>query len=275
MTKKKDPSQLKIRPIDSNAPMTCTGVCGRTLEVTEKNFYFRKAKNGKKYPGKECIDCGRAKSAASRKARWANPEERQIISYQNKYWRDSNPLYLERKRKKYLVKYSSDPAFRAKLRKSARDWGKKNLLRKSKNNAAWHQRTKARNNRKKNLFAIFYPDLRFRGVLRSAINESIRLSGGNKNGRSIPQFLPYTMEELRIHLESLWDPWMSWENYGPIDHSRRTWQIDHIISQSDLPYDDFSHPNFLICWSLSNLRPLDSKRNASEGRRDYEKEDNQ
>ena len=73
------------------------------------------------------------------------------------------------------------------------------------------------------------------------------------------------MLELKSHLEAKWEPWMTWNNYGPLRIGQRTWQIDHIIPQDKLPYTDFSDPNFQICWDLSNLRPLDSALNVSRG----------
>jgi len=73
------------------------------------------------------------------------------------------------------------------------------------------------------------------------------------------------MEELVTHLESLWEPWMSWDNYGVLDLERRTWQIDYVVPQANFPYSDFDDPNFLKCWSLSNLRPLESSKNVSKG----------
>jgi len=51
------------------------------------------------------------------------------------------------------------------------------------------------------------------------------------------------------------------------DQSTWTWQIDHIIPHSDLPYDSMDHPNFQKCWALDNLRPLSAKQNLEEGTR--------
>jgi hypothetical protein len=53
-----------------------------------------------------------------------------------------------------------------------------------------------------------------------------------------------------------------WDDKDPITWK---WQIDHINPQSDYPYDSMDHPNFLIVWDLSNLRPLSAKRNHDEG----------
>ena len=77
--------------------------------------------------------------------------------------------------------------------------------------------------------------------------------------------LPYTPEELKIHIESLWEPWMSWDNYGKFDKNRTTWQIDHIIPQSKLPFESFDDENFKKCWDLKNLRPLETTANLKKG----------
>ena len=68
--------------------------------------------------------------------------------------------------------------------------------------------------------------------------------------------LPYTSKELKEHIETLWEPWMNWDNYGPISKNKRTWQVDHIIPRNHFIYDSPHHPNFQKCWALSNLRPI-------------------
>ena len=45
-----------------------------------------------------------------------------------------------------------------------------------------------------------------------------------------------------------------------------------IYPQSKLPYDSMTHPNFLKCWALENLQPLEAKENISKGNRLYERE---
>jgi hypothetical protein len=77
------------------------------------------------------------------------------------------------------------------------------------------------------------------------------------------------MEELKVHLESLFEPWMNWNNYGryvPKTYDAKpTWQIDHIIPHSKFKYNSMEDEEFAKCWSLSNLRPLSSKQNFEEG----------
>lgn len=78
---------------------------------------------------------------------------------------------------------------------------------------------------------------------------------GIKNNLSILKYLPYTMEDLKKHLESQFDNKMSWNNYGTY------WHIDHIYPQSLLPYTSMSDENFNKCWDLNNLRPLEALEN--------------
>lgn len=86
-------------------------------------------------------------------------------------------------------------------------------------------------------------------------------------------FLNYTMKELKDHLESLFEPWMTWENYGIYnaknwnenDTSTWSWQIDHIIPKSTFKYESVYDDTFKACWSLSNLRPYSAKLNIIDG----------
>ena len=95
----------------------------------------------------------------------------------------------------------------------------------------------------------------------------------SKKNKSCLKYLAYSIEELKVHLELLFEPWMKWENHGMYnkacwndnDVTTWTWQIDHIIPQSDLPYSSMTDENFKKCWSLLNLRPLNSKKNNNEG----------
>lgn len=105
------------------------------------------------------------------------------------------------------------------------------------------------------------PAYKFRIYTSNAIGRALRRRNGSKCGQSIMQFLPYTMSELIEHIESQWEPWMNWDNYGSFEAGRKKWHIDHIISQDKLSYDSMDHPNFRLCWSLTNLRPLEAFEN--------------
>ena len=40
-------------------------------------------------------------------------------------------------------------------------------------------------------------------------------------------------------------------------NGKKKWNIDHIIPQSRFSYDSLDHPDFLKCWALENLRPIE------------------
>jgi hypothetical protein len=105
---------------------------------------------------------------------------------------------------------------------------------------------------------------RLRIIISSTINWGLCRGGGSKRGSSILKKLPYTMQELKQYIESKFEPWMNWDNYGVYEENRKKWNLDHIIPQSLLLYDSMDHPNFKKCWALSNLRPLEVVENIKK-----------
>lgn len=81
--------------------------------------------------------------------------------------------------------------------------------------------------------------------------------------------LPYSIAELKAHLEAQFEPWMNWDNWGPYNSktfdSNPKWQIDHIIPASTFVYSSTDDEEFKKCWALSNLRPLSAKENLLDG----------
>lgn len=119
------------------------------------------------------------------------------------------------------------------------------------------------------------PDLKLNRVIKAQITNELKKHGKKKDGKSTFKYLPYSVEELKAHIESQFEKWMNWDNWGIYskdewndnDMSTWTWQIDHIVTRNELPYKSMEDENFTICWSLSNLRPLNAKINIIEGAR--------
>ncbi len=109
--------------------------------------------------------------------------------------------------------------------------------------------------------------------LRHAVSCLVRHAIKGIKIKSILKYLPYKIEELRKYLESLFEPWMTWENWGIYDvktwndedQTTWKWQIDHIIPQCQLPYESMADENFQKSWALENLRPLSAKQNIKDG----------
>lgn len=93
------------------------------------------------------------------------------------------------------------------------------------------------------------------------------------NEYSCLEFLEYTMPELKLHIELLFEDWMNWSNWKIYDPNTWddgncltwTWNLDHIIPQAKLLYISMNDDNFKKCWALENLRPLSAKQNILDG----------
>lgn len=131
-------------------------------------------------------------------------------------------------------KYRSDPVNRAKLADAERAYraDTANRLRRS---------DLTREHFEKN------PHLKLHRSIRSAISAIVR------RGKGAFRNLPYTRENLRLHLEKQFVAGMSWTNYGT------EWHVDHIQPMASFNIDADDPANcreFQACWALTNLRPL-------------------
>jgi hypothetical protein len=114
---------------------------------------------------------------------------------------------------------------------------------------------------------------RLRKVFSKSIHRELRNLLSNERYVSFTNHLPYTIKELKTHLEQQFEPWMTWENWGVYrkelwnddDSGTWVWHIDHIKPSSEFIYQSMQDEQFKTCWALSNLRPLSAKQNISEG----------
>ena len=87
---------------------------------------------------------------------------------------------------------------------------------------------------------------RIKNNMRNRVNSLLK---GNIKESSIIDYIGLSIEDLKKHLESQFQPGMTWDNYG-----KGGWHIDHIVPCSKF---DFSKEEDLKkCWHYSNLQPL-------------------
>lgn len=107
--------------------------------------------------------------------------------------------------------------------------------------------------------------------LRRLMSNLIRSCVSKNRNSSFLEYIGYTITDLKKHLESQFEDWMTWDNWGIYNSKTHdinpTWNIDHIIPMSHFNFTRIEDPEFLECFALSNLRPLDAKINISEGDR--------
>ncbi len=92
-------------------------------------------------------------------------------------------------------------------------------------------------------------------ILRSRLNQTIFRK---KDINLFLDLLGCTVQELKQHLESQFEPGMSWDNYG-----LHGWHIDHIkpCAKFDLSKESEQHK----CFHYTNLQPLWAEENWSKG----------
>ena len=76
------------------------------------------------------------------------------------------------------------------------------------------------------------PIYKFRENIRGVIGRGFRSKSFDKNSITY-DILGCDFDTFKQHIESLWEQWMNWDNYGIDKRSKiepnKTWDIDHII----------------------------------------------
>jgi len=222
--------------------------CGLEKDLAAFSLYGRK--NGAPLHRNICRECIKP----SRKKYYEN-NKNSILEDHKEYYQSNRETVIDK-----VKKYASDHIEEKKqYNKSYYQANKKNIQIKV---------NLCRNERKK-----IDPAYKLREDISTIIRRTLRSAGSSKYGKSIKKYLPYSIQELKNHLEQQFESWMTWDNWSKYDPktwdnndtSTWTWQLDHIIPQSNLPYTSMDSDNFNKCWSLSNLRPLSSKQNLLDG----------
>lgn len=183
-------------------------------------------------------------------------ENAKLILERNKLWRERNKdkvranqrLYVKTEKGREVVK-KSGKKYREKNKEKYRLW-QKEWRKSEKGKSLLAQRRSCPKNKL------------YRSVLGSIYGKLKRV--GARKRKSLTDSLPYSLTDLKIHLESKFLPGMTWDNYGI-----EGWHIDHIVPHSNFEYDSLDHSDFLACWALENLQPMWAKDNISKGNKDW------
>lgn len=244
---------------------------------------------------KKCIKCGLEKEATKENFQWRNDSNKfrndcklcrlryQQINmqeyrkiYNKKYYKENKEKINKRNNKNYQEKDKSQ-LYKNKRKERNKKYYYNNIDKRKKYNKIYRKNNCDRINETQRLWSKSKmkndPFFALNKYMSNAINRNLKLNGGSKNGESYIKYLPYSIEELKQHLGSLFEPWMNWGNRGKYncetwdDNNPSTWkwQIDHIIPLSDFNCKTMKDFNFKICWSLNNLRPLSAKQNLLDG----------
>ncbi len=211
------------------------------------------------------------KNYRQRKQKEKTPEDR-LVKKNCKYKDCQNEFKTNKNRQKYC--FSCIP--KAKKDKNQRS---KNKNRDKINLKAKEYRERSEVKERRNIWTLkrLKEDLQFKlkFLISGNIKNKLKKINKSKNKKSVLKYLSYGMKELKEHLESLFEPWMNWNNHGMYnvktwddnDSSTWTWQLDHIIPHSKFNYTSMEDAEFHLCWALSNLRPYSAKQNLLDSNR--------
>ena len=94
-------------------------------------------------------------------------------------------------------------------------------------------------------------------TIRTAISNSLKRNGYSKKTRTF-NILGCTFDEFKIHIESQFEPWMTWEIHGLYNGELNYgWDIDHIIPLSSAKTEE----EIIKLNHYTNFQPLCSKIN--------------
>ena len=160
------------------------------------------------------------------------------------YYKEYNLKNKEHRKKwhqeYYLKNIEHIKEYRLKNKERIKEWFLKNKQ---------HTRDYERNKYKTDI------NYKLRMLCRSRIRAALK---GNFKSASTMELIGCTIEELRRHIESKFEPWMTWENHG-------LWDIEHIKAMST--FDLRCPVQQRACCHWSNLQPLEHIENMKKGAR--------
>jgi hypothetical protein len=230
--------------------------CGLEKEIS--NFYFRKDSGNYR---NNCSECSRKKSK-----NWY--ETNRTTEEYKKYMQEYAIKNKEKKSEYYKEWYKLNPH---KVKKNGNNW-RSNNPEKVKNSAVKYKKNNKekinqqakeyyKNNkevclqRNKKLVRHKYandPLYKLKFNLRKLINNSIKRQGYGKLSKSFT-ILGCDFEQFKLHIQSKFQTWMTWENYGGVPTCmNERWDIDHIIPVSSAKNED----EIINLNHFTNLQPL-------------------
>jgi len=227
----------------SGAPGKLCKRCNLIKSITE---YWRNKtmKDGLSFYCKKC--------QASAVSKWvrANPQRAHQIK---RRWKKRNPEKVKEASRK---RYKANPLV---YKEKNKRWREKNPDKKRESTQNWEKA----NPEKRRAYArkvMAKKRSTPKGKLSSNISLAICRSLHNKKeGKHWENLTGYAIDKLIKHLERLFEPGMTWDNYG-----KDGWHVDHKIPISAFNFEKPEDEDFKRCWSLKNLQPMWARYNCSK-----------
>ncbi len=160
----------------------------------------------------------------------------------SKKWRKENKEKNKETNKKYREENQNKiKKWREENKEHVKEW-RKQYREKNRHKISEYERSKRNSD----------PLYKLKANIRRTIWTALKTKGYTKNSRTF-EILGCSFKDFKKYIESLWESWMSWDNYGLYNgKSNYGWDIDHVIPLSRANNeDDIKKLNH-----FKNLQPL-------------------
>lgn len=224
-------------------------MCKKCLQQKSLEDFNKKSK----YPDGlyiYCIICQRLENKKT--------YEKQKIKRQNKskqYYYDNKEIILKKISENSEERNSKAREYYKNNRdsqiKKMKVWRKENEEYSKQYRKQYNVENRLANNEAYNKWLKSSPTAKIARSCRNRLAEILKLKGLPKNKRFL-EYVGCTKDELKLHLESKFQPGMNWENYGQ-------WHIDHIkalchAKTEEEVYQLCHYTNLQPLWALDNLK---------------------
>jgi len=185
---------------------------------------------------------------------WREENNEYLTQYKKEYYKENKEEINDKSRKYYQENKDSINISRTEYQKNYRTENKDKI---KERNSKWRQKNsgyaKEYMSERSKIDKLFFLKTR----IRCLIKNSFSFKGYKKNTKT-EKILGCSFMEFKLHIESKFETWMNWENYGLYNgEDNYGWDLDHIIPLSSAK----SEEEVIQLNHYTNLQPLCSKVN--------------
>ena len=183
-----------------------------------------------------------------------------IKEYQKEYmkkYREKNKEYIREYNKTYLKEYreKNKEDIKESRKEYFKEYREKNKEKKKEYLKKYRENNKEKRNQMRKERRLEDPLYKLKNNIRSSIYYALKNKGYIKESKT-QEILGCSFEDFKQHLESKFETWMKWDNYGnPVDgifETNKSWDIDHIIPLASATNDE----ELIKLNHYTNLQPL-------------------
>ena len=133
----------------------------------------------------------------------------------------------------------------------------------SKSNCRWATKDIQNRNQRTSVKSENYPE--HKRWKRKFINNLVHIfRRGDKTNKFCEKYVGCTVEQLKKHIQSQFEPWMNWDNRDTYrkNNPNKVWHIEHTKPCHE--FDLSKEEDRLVCFNFKNLRPYEGLANLQK-----------